>query len=223
MPRADALVASIRRDLESVHEKLLRHPYLHALEEGKIKRDKLRLFAGEQYTIIQSDLRSVAHLVSRFGAFPSGAFFLDVLQGEKAAAQALLTFASALQMSEADLRLYEPMAGAHAYTAYMAWLALYGSEAQIAAGYLLNFPAWGLSCGRLARTLKERFKLSEEEVSFFNLFAAPAPTFEAKALGVIQQGLDRGEEPRKISRAARLLQAYELMYWDTLYGASVAP
>ncbi len=39
---------------------------------------------------------------------------------------------------------------------------------------------------------------------------------------IIQHGLDRGEEPRLVSRAARLLQAYEVMYWDTLYNASAA-
>jgi hypothetical protein len=41
--------------------------------------------------------------------------------------------------------------------------------------------------------------------------------FEGSALSVIQQGLDGGIEPNLIRRTARLLQAYELMYWDTLY------
>jgi hypothetical protein len=102
----------------------------------------------------------------------------------------------------------------------MAWLALYGSDAEIAAAYLVNFPAWGQNCGRLSRILTERFGLREKEVAFFDLFATPPATFEANALSVIQQGLDRGTEPRLIQRAARLLQAYELMYWDTLYRTS---
>jgi pyrroloquinoline quinone (PQQ) biosynthesis protein C len=132
----------------------------------------------------------------------------------------LLVFGSALGLTETDLRAHEPLAGAHAYTCYMAWLALYGSDAEIAAAYLINFPAWGQNCGRLSRILKERFGLSEKEVAFFNLFASPPPTFEVDALMIIQQGLDRGTESRLIQRAARLLQAYELMYWDTLYNTS---
>ena len=48
----------------------------------------------------------------------------------------------------------------------MAWLALYASEAEIAAAYLVNFPAWGQNCGRLSRILKERFGLGEKEVAF---------------------------------------------------------
>jgi thiaminase len=220
MTDAKALLNEIANDLQPVTEHLLRHPYVQALEEGKIGREKLVLFAGEQYNIIASDLRSVALLVSRFGSAPSGDFFLGVLQGERAAFDALLTFAHVLGLSESQLREHEPLPGAHAYTCYMAWLALYGSDAEIAAAYLFNFPAWGENCGRLSRILKERFGLRENEVAFIDLFASPPATFEADALSVIQQGLDRGAEPRLIHRAARLLQAYELMYWDTLYKSS---
>jgi thiaminase len=191
-----------------------------ALEEGKIGQEKLRLFVGEQYNIIGSDLRSVAHLVSRFGSSPSRDFFLGILQGERAAWDALLTLAHGLGVSEAQLRDYEPLPGAQAYSCYMAWLALYASDAEVAAAYLVNFPAWGQNCDRLSCILKERFGLGENEVAFFDLFASPPATFEASALSVIQRGLDRRTEPRGIRRAARLLQAYERMYWDTLYKAS---
>ena len=220
MVDAKALLEGIRQDLQTVTEQLLHHPYVQALEEGKIGREKLRLFAGEQYSIIASDLKSVAYLLSRFGSAPSRDFFLGILQGERAAWDALLALADALGLSEAQLSEHEPLAGAHAYTCYMAWLALYASDAEIAAAYLINFPAWGLNCGRLSRILKERFGLGEKEVAFFDLFATPPVTFEAGALSIIQQGLDRGIEPNLIQRAARLLQAYELMYWDTLHGAS---
>ena len=220
MVDAKALLEEIRQDLQTVTEQLLHHPYVQALEEGKIGREKLRLFAGEQYSIIASDLKSVAYLLSRFGSAPSRDFFLGILQGERAAWDALLALADALGLSEAQLSEHEPLAGAHAYTCYMAWLALYASDAEIAAAYLVNFPAWGQNCGRLSRILKERFGLGEKEVAFFDLFATPPVTFEAGALSIIQQGLDRGIEPNLIQRAARLLQAYELMYWDTLHGAS---
>jgi thiaminase len=211
------LIEEMRRDLQPVKEQLLRHPYVEALEEGKIGRESLRLFAGEQYNIIGSDLKSAACLVSRFGSAPSRDFFLGILQGERAALDALLTFAHAIGLSETQLREHEPLPGAHAYTCYMARLALYASDAEIAAAYLVNFPAWGENCGRLSRILQERFGLSEKEVAFFDLFASPPATFEANAMSIIQQGLDGGTEPRLIRRAARLLQAYELMYWDALY------
>jgi hypothetical protein len=58
-------------------------------------------------------------------------------------------------------------------------------------------------------------------VAFFDAFAEPAPQFEADSLRVIQDGLDRGVDPAAVARAARLIQAYELMYWDAVHQASV--
>ena len=104
MVDAKALLNEIGKELQPVTEQLLRHPYVEALEERKIGRENLRLFAGEQYAIIGSDLRSAAHLVGRFGSAPSRDFFLGILQGERAAWDALLTLAHGLGVSEAQLR-----------------------------------------------------------------------------------------------------------------------
>jgi hypothetical protein len=212
---AAGLVDSIRTELAPVRERLLSHPYVAAIEEGRLEAHQLRPFAGEQYAIISSDLRSVAQLVSRFG----GDFFLDILAGERAALEKLQLFAAALGMSEDDLREYEPLPGAHAYAAYMAWLASYASDAEVAAAYLVNFQAWGENCGRLSRALRGRYLLHREQVAFFDLFAAPTPDFEERALDVISGGLAQGVSARLIRRAPRLLQGYELLYWDTLYSS----
>jgi hypothetical protein len=103
------------------NEKLLRHLYLQALEQGKIGREDLHIFAGEQHTIISSDLRSAGRLVNRFRASTRRDFFLGILHGEKAAWDGLLVFGSAIGLTETDLRAHEPLAGAHAHTCYMAW------------------------------------------------------------------------------------------------------
>jgi hypothetical protein len=209
---AETLVEEIRADLSPVRDQLLTHPYVSAVEEGLILLEQLRPFACEQHAIISSDLRSVAHLVSRFG----GDFFLDVLAGERAALDALGTFETALDIAAADLEAYEPLPGAHAYTAYMSWLAAYGSDAEVAAAYLVNFPAWGENCARLSRALTAGYGLTPDQVRFFDLFATPDGGFEQSALDVISAGLERGVPERSVRRAARLLQGYELLYWDAL-------
>ncbi len=220
MADARELIAETRAQLKAVEDKLFAHPYLSAVEEGRITKEKLRLFAGEQYYIINSDLRSAALLVSRQGDASNRDFFLGALQGEAAARDALLAFAGALEMSEDDLRAHEPIPGCQAYPAYVAWLAAYGSAADFAAAFLVNLRAWGSSCARMSAALKGTYGLSSEAVAFFDLFATPGPQFEADSRRVIQAGLDRGVDLRGVARAARLIQAYELMYWDTLYEAS---
>ena len=220
MATARLLIEEIRRELDSVEQEIRGHPYLAELEAGRVRREDLRLFAGEQYHIIRSDLRSVALLVNRFGATPSGPFFQAVLGGEAAALEALRAFASAVGMDEAQLQAYEPAPGGQAYPAFMAWLALYGSDAEVAAGFLVNFQAWGANCGRMSRALQARYGLSAKDTAFFDLFASPPAEFEAGALAVVEAGLARGADPRLIKRAARLLQGYEKLYWDTLRAMS---
>ena len=42
------------------------------------------------------------------------------------------------------------------------------------------------------------------------------PGFRERALAVVQAGLDAGDDPLEAARGARLLQAYELQFWDAL-------
>jgi hypothetical protein len=222
LTNAQRLVEELRRELDPVEQELRRHPYLAALEAGHVRREDLARFAGEQHHTIRSDLRSVALLVNRFGATPSGPFFQAVLGGETAALAALGAFAAAVGMDDARLQAYEPAPGAHAYTAFIAWLALYGSEAEVAAGLLVNFAAWGTNCGRMSRALRDRYGLTDQATAFFDLFAAPAGEFESQAMTVVAGGLARGAEPRLVKRAARLLQGFEKLYWDTLHALARA-
>jgi hypothetical protein len=123
-------------------------------------------------------------------------------------------------MSDEELSASEPIPAALAYSAFVAWLALYGSDAELAAAFAVNLPAWGANCGRISAALKGLYRLGDEAVSFFDLFANLPPADDT-ALAVIQGGLDRGVASALIERAARLLQGYELMYWDTMAEAAL--
>lgn len=217
-PVAEArrLVNDLRADLKRVDDQIANAPFVAALERGQVSLASLRAFTGEQYNILRSDLRSNAHMVSRFGAQPYGPFFLDLTTGEAEARKLLLSFARALGMTERDLEAYEPRPGAQTYPSYAAWLAFYGSEADIAAAYLLNFPVFGANTGRMAVALRSRYGFTAEDTAFFDYFAFLPPSFEPDALKVIQAGLDHGASKRDIRRSARLLQAYEKDFWYTV-------
>ncbi len=219
MSNALQLLDQIRSDLKHLDERILQHPYLSSLEASRVPRSALKVFAGQQYYIITSDLRSIAQIVSRHGALPSRKFLLNVLQGEAAALDALQSLARALAVSDDNLEAFEPLPAAHAYCAFVAWLSLYGSDAELAGAFLVNFAAWGANCGRMSKALREKYSFAESDLAFFDLFAN-MPPFEEEALAIIQAGLDRGIQPRLIQRAARLLQGYELMFWDAMAEAA---
>ncbi|OGG04726.1 MAG: hypothetical protein A3F83_01045 [Candidatus Glassbacteria bacterium RIFCSPLOWO2_12_FULL_58_11] len=218
MAKADAgrIVGKIRAQLKTIDNRICRHPYIKALEAGEISKKSLQGFAGHQFHIIGSDLRSIAQLINRHGTLKSRGFLVNLLQGEAAAFEALLKFGRALGLSETKLAAYEPAPAGVAYAHYVAWLGCYGSDAELAGAFLVNFAAWGANCARMGKALRKRYKMKDQDLFFFDLFAETPPEFEKAALGVISVGLARGIQPRLIVRAARLLQGFELLYWDTM-------
>jgi pyrroloquinoline quinone (PQQ) biosynthesis protein C len=216
-----ALVESVRKELQAVNAKILAHPYLQALQAGRIGRERLRIFASQQGYIIGSDFRSVAQMVARASSERSQAFFLELLEGERAALKALEAFTAALAAGQVTAGMEDPLPGAFAYCAFVAWLSLYASEAEFVGALLINLPVWGANCGRMADALRSRYGFSEADVAFFTLFATAPTGFEERAATVIAEGLAQGVAPIKIRRAASLLQGYELLFWDTMAQASL--
>jgi len=103
----------------------------------------------------------------------------------------------------------------------MAWLAHYASPAEMAAALAVNFPAWGANCGRMGAAIRDKYGLSAEATAFFDRFAGPTPSeFEEGVHRVIDNGFDHGVDEAQLRRAARLLQSYELMFWDGVDRAS---
>jgi hypothetical protein len=202
---AAKLVAAVRAELAPVERSLAAHRYLAELEAGRVPQESLRAVAGEQRAIITNDRKSFEHLAHRFPQPSAGDFFRAIAAGEAQALRLLDPFAAAVGLG-AD---YEPLAGCQAYPAYVGWLALNGSPADVALAFLANLESWGCSCARMRDALRPRH--GAHAVAFFDFFAAPEAGFEERPLALIATG-----EPASAGRATRLLQAYELLYWDTL-------
>lgn len=211
MSGARELLWEVREELAPVEDAIRKHRYLEALEQGHVADDDLRLFADEQRSIIASDRRSFEHLAARFVDPPAGEFFAWMAEGEREALGKLGAFAADVGGHD---DAHSPRPGCHAYAAYVASLAVHGSRADVALAFLANLAAWGANCARIAHGLRGRY-----EVSFFDFFAPSPPDFEERALAVLEQGLAAGESVDEARRAARLLQGYELMFWDTLHDA----
>jgi thiaminase len=205
---AAELLAEVRAELAAVEGALAEHRYLIELEAGRVPPASLRAFAGEQRAIIASDRRSFEHLAARFPESPAGPFFMEMAAGETRALELLNRFAALVELP----REYEPLPGCQAYPAYVAWLALNGTPGEVALAFLANLAAWGRSCARMRDSLRPVY--GDDAVAFFDFFAHSPPDFEERALVFVASG-----DPRRARRAARLLQAYELLYWDTLADA----
>ncbi|XXX73346.1 hypothetical protein WMF30_37475 [Sorangium sp. So ce134] len=215
MKAATALVKDIREELRNIDDQLRDHPYPGAIARGEVTLEGLKAFPGHQHHVALSDLRSMAMMLQRFADTPFRDFWSGVLQGELAAPAGIAAMGQKLGMTRDDLDRYEVTAEGFVYATQMAWAAANASAAEIACALLINFPAWGFNCGRMATALRDRYGFGPEHTAFLDAFAG-LPSFEDIAVAIVQDGLDRGVEARAIRRTTRLFQAYEKMFWDAM-------
>ncbi|MDT2009317.1 transcriptional regulator [Rhodococcus opacus] len=213
---ANELVEQVQRELADTAAAISTHPFLNLLRAKDIPHDGLCALAAEQHLVVSSDRRSFAQLAARFPAGRSGEFFLDMAQGEGVALDRLRGLMDWLQLTEDELVSYEPRPGARAYPAFVAWLALNGSRADVVLAFVANLAAWGANCGQVAAALRQSYGADDEAVAFFDFFATPPGDFESRALAALSEALAAGDSPIQARRATRLLQAYELSFWDAL-------
>jgi thiaminase len=213
---AGELVAQTRNELADVAEAIRSHRFLELLRSRDVPRERLAAFAGAQHMIVSSDRRSFAVLAARFPGGLAGEFFLGMAEGEGVALRKLRGLSGWLGLTEAEVDGYEPQPGTQAYPAFVAWLALNGSRADVVLAFLTNLAVWGENCGAVAAALRDAYGADDDAVAFFDFFANPPPDVEARALAVLNEALATGDSPVTARRASRLLQACELSFWDTL-------
>jgi hypothetical protein len=215
------LVATLRTELApGEHDNRL----VAAVAEGRAPCDVIAALAAEETRIVASDRRSFLILAARSTEPAAVDFFTGLAQGEGLALATLPALAAAAGLDEAGVRAYQVRAGCQAYPAYLAWLAVGGDPVEVTLAVLANFAAWGGYCATLSRALRQHYSFEDEACAFFDFFARPAEPadpspLEAQALTAIEARLAAGDTLPNGREYTRLLQSYELMFWNTLADA----
>jgi thiaminase len=212
--KARRLVRQIRTDLQGVENQIRNVQFVSGVEAGTVSVDKIAAVVAEEYSIIHSDLNSFNQMAARWDTPQGSHFFGDLAFGEALSLPLVLDFAANVGLSEADLAAYEPRPKGQTYPSRVAWIASNADRASAAASFLVNFAVFGENMGRVRDALVNVYGFAPEQVEFFTFFAEPIPGFEDDAIEVIATGLREGACPRDVRRSARLLQAYELDFWQ---------
>lgn len=192
---------------------------LPLIARGAAQRSTLAVLALEQGHVIPADRRAFLHLAERPDTGPdSAAFFTLLAEGEALAQDRLAAYAAACGADETRAAAYEPLAGCQAYPAFVAWLAMNGSPADVALALSANLATWGDYCATIAGALRRHYGFADEACGFFDLFAEPAPELRQRALAAVQEGLEAGQvDEDRSSHHGRLLQSYESHFWHALW------
>jgi hypothetical protein len=220
--KARRLVNQIRVDLAVVEDQIRNVDFVTEVEAGTASVEQIAAVVAEEYSIIRSDLNSFNQMAERWDS-PQSQFFGGLAFGEALAQPLVLDFAAVVGLSEADLIAYEPRPKGQTYPSRVAWIASNADRASAAASFLVNFGVFGENMARVRDALLEVYGFTPAEVEFFSFFAEPIPGFEDDAIEVIAKGLQEGACPRDVRRSARLLQAYELDFWQAASDAPGSP
>jgi thiaminase len=206
----------VERARQEISKHAVGNRFLDLLDAGAVPAERFRWLAGELYRLVGSDRRSFALLASRFPAPPAGDLFLAMAQGEGEALRLLSDFAAAVGMGEQELRAYEPRPLAQAYPAYLTQTALFGTSSAISLALLANVTESGATYARAADALVSRYGFAEEAVGHFRFFAETPQELLDQAAATVAAGLSAGDDPDEAVRTARMVSAFEAVFWNTL-------
>ena len=213
MTDAKTLIQDIRANLLPTADAIRNHRYISAISDGRVSRKSLHDFCGNQFQMWKNNATQVS--MARFASHPYRDVFLTPPEIEESAAKQVAALASDLGMDQQALEEFEPSAEAFGYAAYKAWLICFGAPSEMACARLFNLEVWSDTCTRIGQGLRTHYGLSADQTHFFDEFTG-LDDLQTRSLTVIEEGLQKGHSPQSIARAARLMQDYELMFWDAL-------
>jgi len=202
----------VRSSLVPVNKSILEHSFIIEAEKGTLPLDGIRRFVKNQNYIISHDVRSLAFMISRSTSDEELGFFDSVYKGDAQALPLLAKMAESLGLKMNDLDAYVPIPEAVSYAHYLTFLAQFATPGEQTMALVVNLPVWGSNCNRLSKALREKYGI--DETSFLDLFAQPINEAEKAATSVINRYLDK---KKNMKTAAKLIQGYELMFWNGVY------
>ncbi len=210
---AAAFLLKVRKDLSEENKKIVDHPFIKDAETRSLTEEKIKLFVLHQNYIVAHDLRSLALMLTRSVNQDEAEFFQLLIQGDAEALRRLHSFAEELSLKMEDLGSQPIIPEAVSYTHYLAWLAIYANAGEQAAALTVNLPVWGEACRRLGAALKAQY--GYRKLGFFELFSEPFDAIEAAAHKVMGRYIEVSYV--NMVKCAKMIQRYELMFWDGIY------
>jgi hypothetical protein len=236
------MLHDMRRELQPLLQRIVTHRYLQALEEGRVPRDALKILAAQQYHIVSKGPQHLAVMLARMGHLPSRKKINEFLQAEVAVCEALLGFAAALSMTEADLQAAPKRLDAQLFGYCVGHICLFGSDADLITAFYFDAQVWIANALRVSRALQSHYGLNPEAVRFFDMYANYKPNDEdvlpyiqsalerGTSLGNcpgckpdeqnLQGALDRGVAAVQIRESTRLLLECEWRFWEDMANAA---
>ncbi|HEX6477710.1 MAG TPA: iron-containing redox enzyme family protein [Ktedonobacteraceae bacterium] len=211
----------LTENLDPLRQRLLYHPLWTAIEAGTLERERLRLFALQDWWLVREAYRLDALAIAASPGLEVQELLIAKLVPKVGAYKLLLRFGEALGLSGADFDAVEPLAGCMALTNFFYWMLTYGSPREKLAAVSASEDIFIQICLRIGPALMRNYGLSAEQVEFFTAheeIGAHVTPVDQMLLAGYNSLADR----HLITRAVRLSHEFELMFYDTVLAANLS-
>ena len=205
----------LTQDLHPLREALLYHPLWTGIENGTLPRERLRLFALQDWWLVREAYRLDALAVAAASDLEIQELLLAKLLPKIGAYKLLLRFGEAFGLSRADFDAVEPLAGCMALTNFFYWMLAYGTPGEKIAAVSASEDIFIQICARVRPALVRNYGLSEEQVAFFTVHDEIG-TYVTPVDEMLLARYGTGDERVRITHAVRLSHEFELMFYDTI-------
>jgi len=216
MSFADSILT---QDMQPLRQALLYHPLWTGIEDGTLPRERLRLFALQDWWLVREAYRLDALAVAAVSDLDVQELLLAKLLPKVGGYKLLLRFGAAFGLSRTDFDSVEPLAGCMALTNFFYWMLAYGSPGEKLASVSASEDIFIQICARVGPALQQKYGLSAEQVAFFTAHDEIG-THVTPVDEVLLTRYDTPVERERITRAVRLSHEFELMFYNTVLAAS---
>lgn len=207
--------SSLTEDLGPLRKRLLEHPLWKGIEEGTLPRERLALFALQDWWLVRDAYRLDALAIAGVEGLETQELLISKLVPKVGAYKLLLRFGEAVGLARSDFEQVEPLAGCMALTNFFYWMLAYGSLPEKLAAVSASEDIFIQICAQVGPALQREYGLSAEQVEFFTAH----DTLGEHVRPVDEDLLARYSSPtdrQLITRAVRLSHEFELLFYDTI-------
>ena len=209
----------LTEDLEPLRHKLRFHRLWQRIEDGTLGRERLQLFALQDWWLVREAYRLDGLAISQATDLATQELLIAKLIPKVGGHAHLLKFGEGVGLTEADFEEIEPLAGCMALTNFFYWMIAYGRPGEKLAAVSASEDIFVEICRRVGPALRRHYGLTAEQVAFFTVHDAIGQAIEPVDRTLLAR-YDSKADRRLITRAVRLSHEFELMFYDTIMEAA---
>ncbi|MFE5834317.1 hypothetical protein ACFQ67_32455 [Streptomyces sp. NPDC056488] len=213
---SDAIPSDARKLARRLEEQRERAPVgnalLDTLDSGNRGPEVFQRLVGTEAQCHRAELAAYGTMLARFPLRPAADLFISLSRLVYDAQPKLSKCAESLGLPDPFERFWPARRETYAFNGTLSWVAIRGSQASFALSSYTDMVVYFSGCASLVQRVRElKIDAPAEFIEYYE--GGASDELAELALDVVQDGLDRGDDPQEALFHARLLEESIGDFW----------